>query len=669
MPAFVTNPTYMAIPNPAQPVQGKPQQPPAQAQAPQQPPDPFRVRPGPGILILPYQPDEQPSRQSRLRFNRETIQRLFSAVHEDAHDDARWHALADAFEEAGKPSAAEFARAMTTFQQRGMGGNAPFKFRSNFFSQGLGTPPHGIDRSGSICGVSIVLRGTYAALGMNGRRAGLFWDMPREFAQRLEAEMDPDHTEPQRMGRLRFNRDTIQRVWRHVVEDPHDDARWHALADAFEEAGKPAHAELMRGFSDAERVIYNKDGSLAYHPTIPWRRLYSPVPALDKYRDTRILQGHVFGIPIELLRNQSGNHGLMFGSHSPTDRDCVGEGYISEDLGQRLTEELDIPPAPEKFAAAKAPAGGFITRGIYGKGGEFLPAEASPVPVAAPEPAKKRRSLRDRMRKIARTRLDKSGSPIRLEPEKMAKRKRFAPEPVDPNGPVDLPGLEHVKDPQRLAMIREIAKSPNDPAARYAMADWLEERGETNAAEKVRWYEHAKAEALHHTKLDSRESPTDWSALHSAASLLQSSQGHDAVVLAGNLAHHISRELYPINWDAIRPHHKDPDALRRQIDGAHLAVELIATGIMPRDSAWAARDSAGAAHGSAGAAYNSAGAAYNSAWSARGSAGSAYNSAWSARGSAGAAYGSAWAAHGRITRIAHAAMAHPHWKSFPKAKG
>ncbi len=202
-----------------------------------------------------------------------------------------------------------------------------------------------------------------------------------------------------------------------------------------------------------------------------------------------------------------------------------------------------------------------------------------------------------------------------------------------------LPGARHISDDKR-PFLEAIWHDPTDDAPLLIYADWLDEHNEN--AVLVRWWVKAREKSV--PKIKPGKKRVKLSDLNAAAKQLFNLHGQSACVLATVAVHWWQERLHPVDYDSIRPYYADTDALKSQIDGAWLAVELAGMGVLPAAAIDAARNSASAAVQSALAVVKSAPAAGHSARAASESAWAVGESTWAASVSALAAGNSVWAA-------------------------
>lgn len=202
-----------------------------------------------------------------------------------------------------------------------------------------------------------------------------------------------------------------------------------------------------------------------------------------------------------------------------------------------------------------------------------------------------------------------------------------------------LPGARHISDDKR-PFLEAIWHDPTDDAPLLIYADWLDEHNEN--AVLVRWWVKAREKSV--PKIKPGKKRVKLSDLNAAAKQLFNLHGQSACVLATVAVHWWQERLHPVDYDSIRPYYADADALKSQIDGAWLAVELAGMGVLPAAAIDAARNSASAAVQSALAVVKSAPAAGHSARAASESAWAVGESTWAASVSALAAGNSVWAA-------------------------
>lgn len=260
----------------------------------------------------------------------------------------------------------------------------------------------------------------------------------------------------QRGGRpVRMSMEHIPALWEGVKANPHDDAPWLVLADALDEAGKPATAAHMRdmGSRGERRLSHGSHGrQYRYLDTVPTGQSVSLGGFIPRF-------GTVAGVPVRVIHYSGessvghgveGGHGLVAGAH-----------WMPQDRAEAIAAEFDPPAShPERFAAQAPAVTGMVVRGIQYKPGQMLPKEATqpvaPPPVQAPAP---KASRRDRLRGLIRQR---SGGKVR------AMRER---------SPVRM---------MREDFLRAIKAAPHDDAPKLVYSDWLEENGNARAAAAIR---------------------------------------------------------------------------------------------------------------------------------------------------------------------------------------
>jgi hypothetical protein len=287
--------TTVALPGPAAvPVQqGQPQQ----AAAPA---NPFRVKPGPKILILPHSPDAAPQaaqqgREGRpARLARADILPLYHGAWENVRDAARWGILADALDEDGAPAWADLFRRMAPRVGEGAGlrsgpqaGPHPIRLYDTG-AYGVAPTVHGVVRGLPITmwalshgGQTDRPEGEPQAWGMYVHRPDQAhrardWSNPklwvltdpdhgRRLLGELEGDLFPDpgqgrdRTErsvaeakahfgaapPARLARDR-NTSDIQPLLAALQANPQDRGLRGVLADAMDEAGRAHEAMALR---------------------------------------------------------------------------------------------------------------------------------------------------------------------------------------------------------------------------------------------------------------------------------------------------------------------------------------------------------------------------------------------------------------------------------------
>lgn len=233
--------------------------------------------------------------------------------------------------------------------------------------------------------------------------------LPHEVSQQQASQQERDGIP------VRMTRDDILGLWEAVKAEPHDRGRWHLLADALDEIGKPATGELMRQLAEKAKK-------------------YGPNDKIGLPRDTTsgssLAHAATSGIPILMwpLYTRQGRHfGVYLNSSNHPWESPVATAYLSDEHGQRLLHEMEtdiprtemalearpiaeakkefpLPAHPEQFAATRAPGGtGMIIRGLMYAPGEFAPEEAviaHPKPrTVRPQPVSSRRErLKARLR-------------------------------------------------------------------------------------------------------------------------------------------------------------------------------------------------------------------------------------------------------------------------------
>lgn len=248
-----------------------------------------------------------------------------------------------------------------------------------------------------------------------------------------------DDNHPDRLKRVRMSRQDTATLWEAVKANPENPAHWHALADSMDEIGKPAHAEMLRDLatkaSDISRFPHgaasfdvppkigsaadNPGGMSSFSPSMIGRSAGVPVLIYPLAREPWPNQKkipHAWGIQVgdDKVIGQhfvSDAHGRqIIDEMENDDRESHWDKTYSRDTsyyvpleeGKRLYPVLSRPPV-DKLARQRAPSGGFITRGIYSKPGEFLPKEAV-QPLPAPAPKRKKRPARERLKTAVKRR-------------------------------------------------------------------------------------------------------------------------------------------------------------------------------------------------------------------------------------------------------------------------
>ena len=275
-----------------------------------------------------------------VRNTRDDIPGLYEAVKQDPHDLARWHLLADALDEVGKVATAEAIRTLVTRgKPQGEGRRKEIELWENRPSR----RDHGENVKGFVAGVPIDanrrwLSFTHSHESMPGT---YFWG-PNELTDRVISEFDPPADQPTGMRRtgvpVRCTRDDIAGLLEAVKQQPFDTGRWHLLADALDEIGKPATAEAMRMIAtEGERVETNDCLVAGYENN------YRGFPG--QREGERYIK--IAGVPADLEADQSGRQYLVrIGSTGPTDWEGVRGVHwgIPKEHGERILAEAD-PPA------------------------------------------------------------------------------------------------------------------------------------------------------------------------------------------------------------------------------------------------------------------------------------------------------------------------------------
>lgn len=91
----------------------------------------------------------------------------------------------------------------------------------------------------------------------------------------------------------------IPTLWKAVESDPHNRQHWHALADAFDEAGLPYTAEALRALAsngEAKAVHANGDSKYMFF-NVTKKENFSPRDEIPRHR----VEHRPFGIMIETI--------------------------------------------------------------------------------------------------------------------------------------------------------------------------------------------------------------------------------------------------------------------------------------------------------------------------------------------------------------------------------
>jgi uncharacterized protein (TIGR02996 family) len=218
-------------------------------------------------------------------------------------------------------------------------------------------------------------------------------------------------------------------------------------------------------------------------------------------------------------------------------RGTVFLGHDRHEASDRpLHDSLDRtePARPERLAAAQAPAGGLISRGVMYPAGEFLP-DLPPGLPAPPAPAP-RRPVRERVRKLLAGR---RGGRVRQEREGAAVKFSAADDE---------------------AFRGAIAASPRDAAPRLVYADYLDETGRPEAAAALR------GETARGTATEDEEG---WLATVGLVpkNMLALDPGRVPDVLRGNLRDHLVRQFVRRRHETGAANEHEAAGLAGQLEG------------------------------------------------------------------------------------------------------
>lgn len=283
--------------------------------------------------------EPEPKRRPR-RHNRETAQRLFEQISDAPHEPGHWHAFADLLDESGKPATADLMRQVGDhIAQHGPGTTRSIDIRIGEPVEDYSSKRERIPGA-SVLGIPVSMshwRDGLSSFYFGNNYHPAWIEFPEEHARRVQAEFDPPAEAPKpKRGRQRFNRETVARVFQQVTRNPRDDSHWHALADALEEAGKPALSEVVRFLADRPETARSDYARVArQQATGGWDSM---------------ARASILGIPIHICRHDRfGRFGQSIesegGPWSVTMGDsCAGPGCIwglSPQHGIRLMHEAD----------------------------------------------------------------------------------------------------------------------------------------------------------------------------------------------------------------------------------------------------------------------------------------------------------------------------------------
>lgn len=261
------------------------------------------------------------ARGGPVRLNRETVRRLYDHLQLDKSDEARWHALADAVEEAGRPVTADMLRLRASIKTS--------TIDHPEWDDSIGGRLHwGLTDTGTTAGMPVTLchgrTHGYIVFGPSDTTGHGCVYVPKHISDQLRAEMDSPEQMSRPGGPVRLNRETIARLWDEVKADAHDDARWHALADAFEEAGKPHTAAGLRLITEGNDYR-GSDGNLKFG-------------GLHRRTSTdHLASGLVLGVPVYVGRR------AWFHVANIADRQGSSTPLITDETRDGIVQEIDEP--------------------------------------------------------------------------------------------------------------------------------------------------------------------------------------------------------------------------------------------------------------------------------------------------------------------------------------
>lgn len=142
---------------------------------------------------------------------------------------------------------------------------------------------------------------------------------------------------------VKYARHDIPGLWKAVLENPEDEAPWGILADALDEAGKPAFAAHMRQLGRGRWESWGNSRGARFYDTAPTDR------TMGSFRPHRSPNGTIAGIPVDI--NSYG--GLSFVYLHPEAMSEPGVGTVKPEEADAIAAEID-PQEPDPAEPRKS---------------------------------------------------------------------------------------------------------------------------------------------------------------------------------------------------------------------------------------------------------------------------------------------------------------------------